>query len=102
MKLKEVKAEVLDEVQGKNEVLRQLGYQTSLRKSMELAFETQKDLVKSKEEIIENLKTIVDNLKKDACGCKQHGGEVLTSNYDSNSTTEKNGEQDKKDTKKGV
>ena len=68
MKLKEVKAEVLDEVQGKNEVLRQLGYQTSLRKSMELAFETQKDLRKSKEEIIENLKTTVDNFKKDACG----------------------------------
>ena len=68
MKLKEVKAEVLDEVQGKNEVLRQLGYQTSLRKSMELAFETQKDLIKSKEEIIENLKTTVDNFKKDACG----------------------------------
>ena len=43
-------------MQRKDETLNRLEYQTSLRKSIE--FETQKDLIKSKEDIIENMKMI--------------------------------------------
>ena len=50
--------ELRNEIQRKDETLKGLEYQTSLRKSIELAFETQKDLIKSKEDNVENMKMI--------------------------------------------
>ena len=41
-----------------NVLIKELGNQISLTKGMELAVETQKDLIKAKEEIIENMKLI--------------------------------------------
>ena len=57
-KLQNSEEKLRSEVQRKDEALKGLEYQTSLRKSIELAIETQKDLIKSKEQIVENMKMI--------------------------------------------
>ena len=57
-KLQSVEKNLCSEVQRKDDALKELEYQTSLRKSIEVAFETHKELIKSKEDIIENMKLI--------------------------------------------
>ena len=57
-KLQSVEKNLRSEVQRKDDALKELEYQTSLRKSIEVAFETHKELIKSKEDIIENMKLI--------------------------------------------
>ena len=64
-KFKDLEEKLHVEVQCKNDLIKELENQTSLTKSMELAFETQKDLIKSKEEIIENMK-LIKSLSNDA------------------------------------
>ena len=57
-KFEDLKEKIRVEVQCKNDLIKELENQISLTKGMELAFGTQKDLIKSKEEIIENMKLI--------------------------------------------
>ena len=57
-KLQDAEEKLRSEIQRQDEALNWLEYQTSLRKSIEVAFETQKDLIKSNEDIIENMKMI--------------------------------------------
>ena len=64
-KFKDIEEKLRVEVLCKNDLIKELESQTSLTKGMELAVETQKDIIKAKEEIIENMK-LVKSLSNDA------------------------------------
>ena len=64
-KFKDMEEKLRVEALCKNDLIKELESQTSLTKGMELAVETQKDIIKAKEEIIENMK-LIKSLSNDA------------------------------------